>query len=243
MLSNIDDVKKYLSDRMLALPAEYIKRFEDMGYTDFKILDSYLGYIGINFFMMDHEDPPDVREIIENLKETNKILERIIGPIRESSKQIHPEGYSLLMGDFVPETDPTKSILSLPERSLKLLKMGMVTYEAILAYAKKIAGDSGKKPIDIVRSEDGRKEISRNIYLTKEDFLDCNRIELLERAKIVSATQDVFGLKYIGSLERRQRTMEEAKRDLSGIPSKEVMGSKFEDKWESCKNRADEIYQ
>lgn len=145
--------------------------------------------------------------------------------------------------------DATLLLGTLPERIYKMIDFIELEYGAIIANGKALALEKDMDPISLAKIREGRNEITKRIYPTREQFewmsdakseFSIIALGLLYKLKInVEPELDKIerSLPLVGRLFTRK-----ARNRLNEVPPKAVIEAYIRDSREYSKEKADEIY-
>ena len=121
-------------------------------------------------------------------------------------------------------------------------------YESVVAYAKQISSEKNIKPVDVVKSQEGRDEIYRRTFGTKEQFewynntkTECNIIALGAMYEMMDAMapeiEEAKRVPIVGWLFKRKMD-----KVLKQLPPKMITKSFVKDDINYNRNHTERIY-
>ena len=136
----------------------------------------------------------------------------------------------------------------LPTMAYRMLDMQTRLYESVVAYAKQIGDEREVKPIDVVRSSEGRDEVYRRTFQTRDQFEWYNNTSAQMRITLLGAVynmldslaptiKEVENIPIVGWLAKRKRN-----KALKQLPPKAVAESFLRDEMAYDARMAERIY-
>jgi hypothetical protein len=246
----VNDLTKVLRDTESSLanqPSEYSTQLEFFVGEDERVLAEFLRqeinekphYFRNKDWEMLVGKPKEYLRPKESIEEQRQKFPETTKKLREALSR----GYFEKLG----VSSETIAVLSknIPDIAFKVLDMHTRFYESIVAYAKQISDERDIKPIDVVGSFEGRDEIYRRTFQTKDQFEGYNNTSLqmmiMGFGAIYKTMEELEPAQKIPVLGRfLKRTVDKASKN---IPPKTIAESFLRDEIAYNARRANRIYR
>ena len=206
----VNDLVKIVRDTEFSLtsqPSKYATQLELFVGRDEKVLAKFLiqerdekSHYGR------YEDWEMLVGKSENYLRPKKYMEEQRQKFLEVKKQVKDmlaDGELLEMG---VSSDTVAVFGDFPAMAYRMLDMETKLYESVVAYAKQIGDERGIKPLNVVKTPEGRDEVYRRIFRTREQFEWYNN------------TSAQIGITVLGAIYNMMESLEPKIREVENIP-------------------------
>lgn len=251
MANDLVKIVKDTESSLAAQPSKYSTQLELFVSEDEKILAEFL--------RQERDEKPyypkykDWEIFVgepEKYSRPKKYMEEQRKKLPESEKQMR-NGLTDNLLEMGVNSETVAIFGDFPTMAYKMLDMKKRLYESVVAYAKQISNEKGIKPIDVVRSSEGRDKIHQRTFQTKDQFEWYNNTFTQMGITALDAIYNVIGslepmIKEVEKIpvvsQLVKRKINKALKTLKQIPPKAVAESFLRDEMAYDAMRAERIY-
>lgn len=163
----LKETEKSLSDQ----PKQYLTHLEMFMGQDERILAEFLtGEKNEKSHYRRHEKWSALIGQPQKYSHPKKYMKKL----RDEFPKVEAQMREVALNDKLIDMGVSQEVMSVwgdvPNMLYRFMDMQTMMYESIVAYAKQIGDEQGKKPVDIVSKPENRDEIYRRIFKTREQF-------------------------------------------------------------------------